>query len=351
MTHKNPNHGVGESPKLTHIDLEITRECNLKCVHCSAESKNRGKEMSMDAIKKMLQEAKSIGLEKVGLTGGEPFLRKEKLLEIGNFCKTKLKIPIHIHSNGTEISKSDAAWVKQIDAEITIPFYGNNATVHDSITDKKGSFSSTLNGLKNLISANADVCVYIVPMKQNLKAIKPLIQMVYDEGVRKVRVLSLSPTGRAKTQFEKLELDESDTTLLNNELIEISKKLKKMELSTGFCTSQNLKGLNLLKGHEQCFAAENRIHIDTFGNVFPCTASSGRLIFSAGNVQMPENNLSSIWKESPLLQFFRRFHANPPQKCVKCKRHSSCMSGCRIKMSYKYGDVTIPEPNCKGPYN
>lgn len=350
MTHENPNHKVGGSPKLTHIDLEITRNCNLNCIHCSAESKKRGKEMPIDAIKKMLQEALSIGLEKVGLTGGEPFLLKEKLIAIGNFCTAELKIPIHIHSNGTVIFEDDAKWVKQINAEITIPFYGNNAKIHNSITRKKKSFFLTLRGLRSLVKANADVCVYAVPMKQNLHAIGPLIEMVYDEGVRRVRVLSLSPTGRAKAQFENLELDEADNSQLNNELVKIRKKLN-IELNAGFCTSQNLKGLSILSGHEQCFAGENRIHIDTFGNVFPCTASSGRVIFSAGNVQMPENSLSSIWKESPLLQFFRSFHAYPPQKCVKCKRHSSCMSGCRIKMSYKYGDVTIPEPNCKGPYN
>jgi len=336
--------------KLTHVDLEVTRKCNLSCVHCSASFKRRGKEMQVATIKEILKEAKSIGLENVGLTGGEPFCSKEKLMQIGDFCRNELDIPIHLHSNGTKIAKQEAEWIKQLDAEISIPFYGDTAIIHDNITRKRCSFQSSLKGLKSLINADADVCVYIVPMKQNLQAIRPLIEFVYAEGVRRVRVLSLSPTGRARAQFEQSELSVRDTEELNTDLVGIQKKMK-MELGTGFCTSQNFKDLDILKGHEACFAAENRIHIDVFGNVFPCTASSGQITFSAGNLQAPENSLSSIWTKSPLLQFFRNFHKNPPKKCSRCKRHESCMSGCRVKMWYKYGDVTTADLSCKRPHN
>lgn len=335
---------------LSHIDLEITRKCNLKCIHCSAASKTRGEEMSVDFVKKTLREAKSMGLEKVGLTGGEPFLNREKLMKIGSFCREELGVPIHIHSNGTLISEQDAEWIKRMEAEITIAVYGNTATIHDAITRKKESFSDTLSGLRNLVKAKADICVFFVPMKQNLHSVEPLIRMVEYEGVKRFRVLSLSPTGRAKAQFENLELSEEDTKVFNDELLRAEKKAN-IEINCGFCTSQVLSDINILKGHEQCFAAENRIHIDTVGNVFPCTASSGRIIFSAGNLQMPENSLNSIWTDSPLLQFFRNFHKNPPKKCKICKKHNICMSGCRVKMSYKYGDVTIADPMCGGPYN
>jgi radical SAM protein with 4Fe4S-binding SPASM domain len=168
--------------------------------------------------------------------------------------------------------------------------------------------------------------------------------------VKKLRILSLSPTGKAKAQFGTLELTDDDVSILNADLASINQKTK-IDISMGFCTSQNLTCLNILEGHEQCFAAENRVHIDTFGNVFPCTASSGRLVFSAGNLQVKENSLSSIWSTSPLLQFLRDFHLNPPKKCSTCDNHIQCMSGCRVKMSFKYKDVTIANPECGGPYN
>jgi len=186
-------------------------------------------------------------------------------------------------------------------------------------------------------------------MKQNIGSIRPLIRFIFDKGVRRVRVLSLSPTGRAKTKFGKIELSQLEKAKLNSELLKIHRDFP-IELRVGFCTSQNFKGLKILEEHEKCSAAEQRIHIDTFGNVFPCTASSGRAVFSAGNLQMDENNLSSLWKFSPLLQFFRDFHENPPKKCATCEKHSTCMSGCRVRMSFDHGDVTIADPACKGPY-
>ncbi len=308
--------------------------------------------MSLNTVKRILQEAKSIGLQKVGLTGGEPFLNRKsrkRLMRIANFCINELNIPIHIHSNGTLISKKDAKWIKQIEAEISITFYGRTALIHDTITGRKGSFSSTQAGLKHLINEKANLWVYFVPMKQNLHSIKPLIKMVNDMGIKRIRILTLSPTGRAKAQFDNLELEKKNVQKFNKEISE-AKKENKIEISSGFCTSQVFSELEILQGHEKCSAAENRIHIDAFGNVFPCTASSGRIIFSAGNVQMHEDSIESIWNDSPLLQFFRNFHRNPPEKCRTCNRYSTCMSGCRVKMLYKYGDVTIPDPSCKGPY-
>ncbi len=77
-----------------------------------------------------------------------------------------------------------------------------------------------------MVNAGANVCVYIVPMKQNLNAIESLIEMVHDIGVRRVRILSLSPTGRAKAQFDHLELSEDDAKVLNNELLKAKRKTK-----------------------------------------------------------------------------------------------------------------------------
>jgi radical SAM additional 4Fe4S-binding domain len=305
--------------------------------------------MTIETIKQLLTEGKTMGVQKVGLTGGEPFLSRRKLRILGNFSVNELGIPIHIHSNGTLISKSDAKWVKKVGAEITIPIYSDNPSIHEKITNVKGSFSLALVGLRNLIAADTNVCVYVVPMKPNFLSLQSLLTMLSKEGVKRVRFLSLSPTGRAKAEFGKLELSPNDVKALNSELATLDIK-GNIELTMGFCTSQTLKGLNIMEGHEECFAAENRVHLDTFGNVFPCTASSGRFDFTAGNVQMKENNLFSIWSSSPMLQFIRNFHNDPPEKCSPCTKLNTCMSGCRVKMAFKYGDVTIPNPICGGPY-
>jgi len=343
------SHNHATARKLEHIDIELTRQCDLKCIHCSAGRDTTGHELSFDEIKKILQKARPLGLEEVGFTGGEPFLRKKKLQKLLSLCENELDIPIHVHTSGTLISRREAEEIKQLEGVVTITLYGSSSKTHDAITQVEGSMKSTLSGLRRLLRAGANVFAYTVPMKSNLHEIIPLIRMVSEKGCKKVRILSLSPTGRAMENFDKLALDDDEVTWLNGEITKAQQEID-VELYAGFCTRRFHSALKMLPGHYACLAAENRIHIDAFGNVFPCTASSGRRIFSAGNLRMPGYTLSEIWHHSPLFQFIRDFHSNPPRKCRACTLYQECMAGCRVIMSYEYGDVTIADPQCKGPF-
>lgn len=63
--------------------LSITDRCNLKCRGCyaSVHSRNSGKEMSEDTLRKILSEAVELGISIVLVAGGEPFTKKE-IIEI-----------------------------------------------------------------------------------------------------------------------------------------------------------------------------------------------------------------------------------------------------------------------------
>ena len=72
--------------RLEHIDIEITRDCNLDCYHCSAGTKRTGKKITRKEIKDILSEAKSLGLKKVGFTGVEPLKYLLDLQDITHFA-------------------------------------------------------------------------------------------------------------------------------------------------------------------------------------------------------------------------------------------------------------------------
>jgi radical SAM protein with 4Fe4S-binding SPASM domain len=335
---------------LEHIDIELTKQCNLECIHCSARGgqKTLNHELSLNEIENLLYEAKSLGLKTVGLTGGEPFLCKKKLMKVIDFCSDELKTSIHIHTNGILISSEDAKKVSESVSEITVALYGSNAKTHDSVTRVESSMQSTMKGLERLLHAGANVSVYIVPMKVNIHEIIPLIKKVSEKGVRRIRILSISPTGRAIAKFDEMALNNDELAWLNQELEDVQNEIA-AELFAGFCTGQFYPQLKTLPGHASCLAAENRLHVNAYGIVFPCTASSGMEIFASGNLRNKDYTLSQLWYQSPLLQVIRRFHSNPPDKCRKCCIQRSCMSGCRVIMFYKYGSITIADPRCKGP--
>lgn len=336
--------------RLEHVDVEVTKKCNLDCVHCSARGRQHAgnAELSLNEIKRLLNEAKSLGLKAVGLTGGEPFLCREKLMKVLDFCNNDLDRPVHIHTNGILIDDKDFRTIGSIVSEITIALYGSNPKTHDFITQVEGSMEATCRSLDKLIRAGVNVSVYTVPMKCNLHEIVPLIKELSERGIKRVRILSLSPTGRAKEKFDEISLTKNEVKWLSREMNKVQKMID-TELCAGFCTSLFYPELKMLPGHGTCFAGENRVHIDAFGTIFPCTASSGTPMFAAGNLRDENCTLSEIWHQSPLLQFIRSFHSSPPEKCRKCSIHRSCMSGCRVMMAYKYGDVTVADPECKGP--
>jgi len=65
---------------LTDLYLYITDHCNLCCTHCWISprfSQNRQNSISLSALKKTILEAKSVGLQSVKLTGGEPLLYQD----------------------------------------------------------------------------------------------------------------------------------------------------------------------------------------------------------------------------------------------------------------------------------
>ncbi len=79
MTNKRaPLRGTAFSPK--EVLFASTTDCNLNCAHCSVE---RGKaRLSIPAAVKFLRSAKRVGVERVGFTGGEPFLDKKFLFTL-----------------------------------------------------------------------------------------------------------------------------------------------------------------------------------------------------------------------------------------------------------------------------
>ncbi len=69
--------------KPTEIIFAVTDSCNLHCPHCFVGRNTR--KLSIPQAKAFIESAKGSSIEKIGFSGGEPFLYKEFLLEITKF--------------------------------------------------------------------------------------------------------------------------------------------------------------------------------------------------------------------------------------------------------------------------
>ena len=102
--------------KMDHVPRlifwELTKKCNLNCIHCRAESENSRfeGELTLDEIKAVIDDIAAHYTPIMVLTGGEPLYR-EDIFQIASYADEKgLKTALAI--NGTLIDRSIAEKIR-----------------------------------------------------------------------------------------------------------------------------------------------------------------------------------------------------------------------------------------------
>lgn len=175
------------------IYLAVTDKCFLKCEHCYIPSKKKfSKDISTKQIFNLIEDAKRIGIPYFNLWGGEPLLRKD-IFRIGKKLK-KSRIISSITTNGQLITKDKAKKLNESFNIVKVSFKGLEKS-HDNITNVKGSYKKTLEGLKNLINTKNRKCQIIINFVVNEKNYKDISQFVKEHS-RCTDLISFLPENR-----------------------------------------------------------------------------------------------------------------------------------------------------------
>jgi len=287
---------VGE-PILEHIDIEVNHRCNLACRHCSARAaKGRTTdELNVEQIKEVLSDAKKLGLKKVGLTGGEPLFDVPKLEAIARFCIDELEVPLHMHTNGTLVTEDmcRADGVLTLFEAVSVTFLGGDAETHDYMTKTKGSFEKALRGAAIITKAGLPLTCYYIPTHGTCSGFKELTPKLHEIGVKRIRAMALAPSGRARPIYRETAPPRDEMRQFEKDLLEAGNKLG-IHIEAGYCTRLSMPHLAVLNGHEKCMSGINRVHINSKGDVFPCTAASGVKELRLGNLKRNGSRLENI---------------------------------------------------------
>jgi len=128
--------------------IQVTRDCNQKCIICSNPPNNRG--LSFEKAKKEVDELKSKGYGQVILTGGEPTLYK-KLPDLIKYCLKKKIFP-RIITNGQKIA--DLNYLKILKKaglqHLHLSVYSYRDDVQSKISQNKNSLKNIKKALNNL---------------------------------------------------------------------------------------------------------------------------------------------------------------------------------------------------------
>ncbi len=157
---------------LVSFNLEITARCNNNCRHCyinlpSQDRLAKKKELSFNEIKKIVDEAASLGAIWCLITGGEPLLR-EDFFDIYLYIKKK-GILVSVFTNATLVGKEHVKIFKEYpprDIEVTV--YGVTKATYEKVTRKPGSFDAFMRGLKLLIESGVKIRLKAMALRTNV---------------------------------------------------------------------------------------------------------------------------------------------------------------------------------------
>ena len=190
--------------------LILTQKCNSNCIMCPTTEYVRKKENEM-FIDEIIESIRYIpdDARHLTITGGEPFLVKEKIFDLFDEIKNRLpNTECLLLTNGRALSYKPYAqmFAKTSPKKIIIgiPLHGYNEETHDYITQSKGGFKQTVTGIKNLLYYGFNVEIRMVVSKLNYKFIDKIAQLIVDEfpTVGSVKIMGLEMLGNAAKNSE-----------------------------------------------------------------------------------------------------------------------------------------------------
>ncbi|WDV44905.1 radical SAM protein [Clostridiaceae bacterium M8S5] len=202
--------------------LSLTNRCNLTCKHCYKSCNINNKDfLPYDELIDILEKVngKVPGLQ---LTGGEPMLH-ERFFDILKYCNENFGV--NITTTATLITEENAPKFKGTKS-VQISLYSHIKEKHEQLTNTKGSYDKTVNGIKQLVKNDINVSVAMLANHKNLDEIQLMLEFLLSMGVKRFSLGSLSKCGRGLNLEDHWFLDEEHRVKAEDLLLELGEKYK-----------------------------------------------------------------------------------------------------------------------------
>jgi MoaA/NifB/PqqE/SkfB family radical SAM enzyme len=308
------------------VILFLTEECNLKCISCSYRSALPG-ELTLDEIKELSVQLKSLGLRHIVYSGGEPLLRKDFI----DICKifASLDVKQSLLTNGLLLEKRVRDIYKYFH-EIIVSIDGADAATHNAVRGLN-SFDQIIKGIKTFLSlpGHGEISIRTVIQKKNFRQITGMVKNAKSIGVNRISFLSADVSPGAFGRIDKQnEFNEKDLLLDENEVNEFRKILNelfdehKADFESGFISESPAKLLRLadyFAAHlgksnfpkNLCNAPNVSAVITSTGEIQPCF-----FLPAYGNVR--KNPVSEIVNSDSVKQTRDDLKHNSIERCKTC---------------------------------
>jgi len=336
------------------VSWNITRKCNLKCVHCYIDAGlTSSDELSTEEALKLVDQMSEIGVPLILFTGGEPLVRKD-FFQIARYARER-GIKLVLSTNGTLITKEVARELKDVGVVyVGVSLDSIGADFHDYFRGVKGAFAAALAGINNALEAGLDVGLRFVITAKNYHEVDKYVDFAATLGIKRVTFYHLSAAGRAQKLGKDWWYTPDQYVKFMDVLIEKAREYAgKLEIETTLAPFDGVYiALKIGKGDAKYLEFVEKtggcgrkiISIYPNGDVYPCQFID---FYKLGNVR--EKPLSEILNSKNLDLFINTEKYLRGNKCKNCKFVKYCKGGDRARAYYLGGDLLGDDPACPIP--
>ncbi len=340
------------------------RRCNLRCVHCYAQSRDieYKNELTTQQGKDLIDNLAKFGAPVILFSGGEPIMRKD-LPELAQYARQKGMRAV-ISTNGTLIDKKMAKVLKDIGLSYVGVSLDGMRETNDKFRGVKGAFDAALAGMRNCLAEGVKVGLRFTINKKNVKDIPAIFDLLEKEKIPRVCFYHLVYAGRgSKLVEQELSHEESRKTL--DLIMDRTKALHEKGFPIEVLTVDNhcdgpyvyfrllkedpkraadvFELLQMNQGNSSgigigCVSWDGSVHADQFWRHY-----------SFGNVK--ERKFSEIWTDTSNELMAGLKNRKPlikanADRCARCKWFDICNGNFRVRAEAIYGNVWADDPAC-----
>jgi Fe-coproporphyrin III synthase len=339
----------------------VTKACNLKCVHCYAHATGgvADNELSTAEGRRLIDDLAAFGAPVLLFSGGEPLVRKD-LPELAAYAVEKGMRAV-ISTNGTLIDRNTAQVLKEIGLSYVGISLDGLEPVNDLFRGVKGAFGKAMQGIRNCQEAGIKVGLRFTMNKRNIGEIDGIFDLLERMQIPRVCFYHLVYAGRGN-DLRADDLTHAETRAAVDTIIERTRQLHAKGKPKEVLTVDNHADgpylyLRLLKENPQR-AAEVLSLLEmnegnNSGRGIGCVSWDGEVYadqfwrhYSFGNVR--KRPFSKIWTEpeDPLLLQLKEKKKHMQGRCADCRWLDVCGGNFRVRAEAVTGNVWAPDPAC-----
>ncbi len=339
----------------------ITRRCNLKCVHCYAHADDIpfDNELSTEDGKNLIDDLSRFGVPVLLFSGGEPLVRKD-LPELAAYAVVKGMRAV-ISTNGTLISQKIARTLKNIGLSYVGISIDGMEEINDRFRGVQGAFRKALEGINNCKAAGIKVGLRFTINKFNVHEIPKIFDLLEKMDIPRVCFYHLVYAGRGSKLVEE-DLSHEESRSAVDLIIDLTKKLHEKGKPKEVLTVDNHADgpylyLRLLKENPE--RAKEVLELlkmnegNNSGKGIGCISWDGEVYadqfwrhYSFGNIK--DRPFSEIWTDTsePLMKKLKEKKNYVKGRCATCRWLDICAGNFRVRAEAVADDVWAPDPAC-----